>query len=75
MTLCMYVARCSTIDKLQTWIGRSDWPTLISKVERDYFRIFTLQRIRDEAFIKTNTTIASILKTKKREWLESGGHQ
>lgn len=75
VTQCMHEAGCSTIDNLQTWISRSNWPAVISKVEHDHLRIFTLQRIRDEASIKTNTTVANMLETKKREWLESVGHQ
>ena len=67
ITLYMHIARCSTIDKLQAWIGRSDWPALISKVECNHLGIFTVQRIRDEASIKTTTTVASMLDTKKRE--------
>ena len=74
ITLCMHVVRCSIIDKLQTWIGRSDWPTLISQVIRDHLGIFTVQRIRDEASTKTTTTIASMLDTKRREWRELGSH-
>ncbi len=67
VTLYMHIAKCSIIDELQTWIGRSDWPALISKVERDHLGIFTVQCIRDEASIKTTTTVTSMLDTKKRE--------
>ncbi len=67
VTLCMHVVRYSTIDELQTWIGRSDWPALISKVEHNYLGIFTVQHIRDEASTKTTTTVVSMLNTKKRE--------
>lgn len=43
--LCMRIAGCFIMDELQTWIGRSDWSTFISKVECDHLRIFTLQYI------------------------------
>lgn len=75
VTLCMHIAGYSTIDELQTWIGKSDWPALIGKVECDYLGIFTLQCIQDEVSIKTNITVVSMLETKKREWLKSDGHQ
>lgn len=64
--LYMHKAGYSIIDKLQTWIGGSDWFVLISKVECDHLGIFTLQHIRDKTSIKTNTTIASMLETKKK---------
>ena len=57
----------SIIDKFQNWIGRSDLPALISKVEHDYLEIFIFQYIWNEVYIKTNTVITSMLKTKKRE--------
>ncbi len=45
VTLCMHLARLSTIDELQTWISRSNWLALISKIEHNYLGIFTVQRI------------------------------
>ena len=74
MILYKHKAGCFRIDKLQTWICRFDWLILISKVEHDYLKIFTFECIWDEASIKTNTTVASILETKKREWLKLGSH-
>ena len=49
IALYMYVAGCSTISKLQTWIGRSNRPALISKVEHDHLGVFKVQYIRDKA--------------------------
>lgn len=42
VTLYIHVAKCSIIDNLQTWIDRSNWPVLNSKVEHDYLGILTL---------------------------------
>ena len=67
VTLYMYIARYSTINELSTWIGKSEWSALISKVEYDHLGIFTVQCIRDETSIKTTTAIVSMLNTKKRE--------
>lgn len=75
MMLCMHVVRYSTIDELQTWISRSNWPVFISKVKRDYLGIFTVQYIRDKASTKTTTTVSSISDIKKIEWQKSDGHQ
>ncbi len=75
MMLCIYIARCSTIDKLQTWIGRFNWPILINKVERDYLGIFTVQCIQDKISTKTTTTITSKFDTKKKNgesWMVIG---
>lgn len=74
MTLCIYKARCFIIYKLQTWVDKFNWPALINKFEHNYLKIFILQRIQDKVSIKTNTTVASMLKTKKKEQLESGIH-
>lgn len=74
MTLFMHELRCFIIDELQTWIDRCDWPALISKVKYDHLEIFILQHICNKASIKTNTTVTSMLETKKRKWLGSGGH-
>ena len=74
VTLFMHEVGCFIIDELQTWIDRCDWPALIIKVERDHLGIFILQYIQNKASIKTNTTVTSMLETKKRKWLESGDH-
>ncbi len=75
MMLCMHVARYSTIDELQTCIGRSNWPVFINKVKHDYLGIFTVQYIRDKTSTKTTTTVANISDIKKIEWQKSGSHQ
>ena len=40
IALCMYNTGCSTINQLQTWIGRFNWSALISKVEHNHLRVF-----------------------------------
>lgn len=45
IALYMHVAGCSTISQMQTWIDRSDWPALISKVKHDHLGVFKVQYI------------------------------
>lgn len=75
IALYMYIAGCSTISKLQTWIGRFNWPTLISKVEHNHLGVFKVQYIRDKASWTPFSTVTNMLDAKKREWLESGDGQ
>ncbi len=75
IALCMHGASYSIIGKFQTWIGRSNWPALIRKVEHDYLGIFKVHDIRDKASRTTAITVASMLNAKKREWFESGDGQ
>lgn len=70
ITLYINAVGCQSIDKLQNWIGRFDWPSLISKIKHDCLRIFKVHSIREAASHKTAITVASMLKTKKKEWLE-----
>lgn len=75
MMLYMHVISCSTIDNLQTWVGRSNWLALINKIKYDYLKIFTIQHIRNETSTKTTTTIATMLGMEKKKWLELNDHQ
>ena len=72
ITLCIHTVGCSTIDELQLWIGRSDWPTLIAKVEKNCLGVSKVQSIRNTAYCKTTATVDTMLEAQKREWLESG---
>ena len=66
--LCMHVAGCQTIDQFQDWIGSSDWPTLIAKVESEYFGIFKVHTIRTGASRRTKNAVAIALAERKEEW-------
>lgn len=70
VTLYIHTTGCSTIDKLQLWIGRSDWPTLIAKVEKNCLGVYKVQSIRNAAYCKTTATVDIMLEDQKREWLE-----
>ncbi len=72
IVLCMCVAGWSTINNLQTWIRRFDWPAFISKVECNHLEVFKVHDIRDKASQKTVTMVANIINAKKRVWLETG---
>ena len=71
----MRIAGCSTINNLQIWIGRSDWPTLISKAKRKHLGIFKVHDIQDKTSRKTATMVVSILGAKKRVWFKTGDNQ
>lgn len=43
--LYIYVADCSIINNLQTWISRSDWPTLINKAKCKHLGILKVHDI------------------------------
>lgn len=40
ITLYIHIEECLIIDKLQIWISRFDWPTLIGKAEKNCLDIF-----------------------------------
>ena len=42
VTLCIQAVGCSTINELQLWIGRSNWPTLIAKVVKNCLSVSTV---------------------------------
>lgn len=71
VTLCIYTAGCSIIDELQIWIGRSDWPTLIAKVEKNCLDVFKVQSIWHAAHCKTTATVDTMIDAQKKEWSES----
>lgn len=48
VALHMHVAGYSTISKLQTWIDRSNWPALISKLKHDHSGIHKVYDIRNK---------------------------
>lgn len=72
IALCIRIAGCFTINDLQTWISRSDWLALISKVKRNHLGVFKVHDIRDKTSWKTVTMIVNIINVKKRVWLETG---
>ncbi len=67
VTLCIHTTGCSTIDELQIWIGRSDWPTLIANVEKNYLDIFKVQSIRHTVHCKTTAIVDTMIDVQKKE--------
>lgn len=75
IALYIYMVSYSTISKLQTWIGRSNWAILISIVTYNHLGILKVYDIQDKASQTTPTTIASMLNAKKRARLEFKDNQ
>lgn len=52
MVIILYIriASCSIINKLQTWISKSNWPSLINKAKCNFLGVFKIYDIQDKAF-------------------------
>ncbi len=68
ITLCIHLAKCSTIDSFYIWIEKSDWLSLIGNVEESWLGITKVRSIQDRAFTQTNAAMAAALRAKKEEW-------
>lgn len=66
IALYIYVVGYSIINNLQTWISRSNWLILISKIKRNHLEVFKVYYIQDKASRKTAIMIANIFNTKKK---------
>lgn len=65
ITLCMYLAGCSTIESFYAWIKRSNRLFFIKNVKQSYLGIIKVPLIQKKCFTYTNTTVAAALRAKK----------
>lgn len=75
VSLCMHTAGRQTIHAFQDWVGKSDWPTLISTVESQHLGIFKVHSIRAKASIRSRKDAAVALLEKKQVWVDRGEQQ
>lgn len=72
VNLCMHhITGCKTIDAFQSWLGISNWPHLITKIEAQYLEIFKVQLIYTKISKQTTINIANVLAEKKTRWLNT----
>lgn len=64
----MHIASCQINDKFQGWLGTSNWPNFIAKVETKYLGIFKVHLICIEVSKWTKIDVANALAEKKAKW-------